>query len=669
MSGRDKNIVGEVLAKTYRIERFLGSGSVGTVYVARHVRSGGLYAVKVLHRRLSTSAEVYQRFQDEARLVATLRHPHILPITDFDRDDNGVPFFVMDLLEGESLAQRLKHKETLSFAQTMDLVSQTGSALHAAHRSGIVHRNLRPENVFLVRHDLGDRVVETVKVTDFGLSCFRRMLGTGRDFPPTVYHAPELFQEGAAMDGRVDQWALAALAYRLLSGKSPFEEGTAEEIIGRLTTEAPRPLGKWLPELPPNVVAAIHRGMARRREDRYETTLDFVRAVSPKNASGSALEAVPEHLVARASPPSGRVIAPPPTPAVETKPVEPQPTLPPPSAPPRAVSRPRLTPAQIPALAAPPPLFEKTPPPMQVPREKSQLPTLLFGGGLVVVLLVLIVVVAVRKPAQVVQVVPTPPVVVPVPPPVATAFLPDLAVADIPRVSEASAPPTAPTAPVFRDVGLSLRGPDANADGTASAAPVKTTPAQLPAASNPVVANPVASNPIAAKPNTAGTTPAATPGNPPAGTPVKAATPGTPVKPATPTGATADPAQAAGTVPSQPPTPNGTGDTGVTGPASPKPAGPPEKTPAELLAEAKDLYKTGEKERALHMALQIAEKPGPHVIDAWRWVGSAACSIHDASIASRAYAHLASNEHKQLLVELCQRSGLVLQGSEFINVE
>ena len=92
MSGRDKNIVGEVLAKTHRIERFLGAGSVGTVYVARHVRSGGLYAVKVLHRRLATSADVYQRFQDEARFIATLRHPHILPITDFDRDEAACRF-------------------------------------------------------------------------------------------------------------------------------------------------------------------------------------------------------------------------------------------------------------------------------------------------------------------------------------------------------------------------------------------------------------------------------------------------------------------------------------------------------------------------------------------------------------------------------------------------
>jgi hypothetical protein len=103
-----------------------------------------------------------------------------------------------------------------------------------------------------------------------------------------------------------------------------------------------------------------------------------------------------------------------------------------------------------------------------------------------------------------------------------------------------------------------------------------------------------------------------------------------------------------------------------------KPAEPPkpaEKTPEEVMAEAKKAYVTGERERAVDLALQAAEKPGPHVIDSWRFVGSAACSIHNAQIASKAYAHLASAEHKQLLAELCQRNGLVLQNGQFITVE
>ena len=675
MTTRDKNIVGEVLAKTYRIERFLGAGSVGTVYVARHVRSGGLYAVKVLHRRLAASAEVYQRFQDEARLIATLRHPHILPITDFDRDESGVPFFVMDLLEGESLAQRLKHRETLPFAQAMDLLSQVGSALHAAHRSGIVHRNLRPENIFLVRHDLGDRVVETTKITDFGLACFRRPPGTSRDLPPSVYNAPELLQEGAAVDGRADQWALAALAYRLLSGKSPFEEGTPEETMERIINEAPRPLGKLMPDLPPHVVAAIHRGMARRREDRYETTLDFVRAIGQKNAASGALEAVPENLVARANPPSGRIVSPPPTPA-QPPPVELRaPAAPAPApTPARPVARSRPPAAPIPQLATPPNLFEKTPPPMQVPRQTSQLPVIIGGGVAVLILLTLIVIVAVRKPPSPAQPTVVPQATAPQPAvqqPVVQAITPDLATAP---VVVAQAPDAGRSTPVVRDVGLQLRGADLPSDSAAAAVgAIAPAMAAKPIPGAPIPGTPTPGTPGVAKPGQPVPTPGTT-GTVAATSPAVKPTAAPPTSTGTPAGTATDPSRGT-TEPTGPATAaTGSSGQGAGGPDPKppepvKPSGPAEKSPEDVMAEAKKAYVTGERERAVELALQAAEKPGPHVIDSWRFVGSAACSIHNAQTASKAYAHLASAEHKQLLAELCQRNGLVLQNGQFITVE
>ena len=319
MTNRDKNIVGEVLAKTYRIERFLGVGTIGTVYVARHVRSNGLYAVKVLHRKLAASPELYQRFQDEARLIATLRHPHIAPITDFDRDENGTPFFVMDLLEGENLQQRLKHKESLPLAQALEILQQVGSALSTAHRSGIVHRNIKPENIYLVRHDLGDRVTESARVTDFGLSRFRRAAPAGTlDAAHGVspYMAPEMLQEGTApIDGRADQWALAVIGYRMLSGKLPFDDSSPEELLRHILNDPPRPLNRLMPELPSHMVTALNRGMAKRREDRYETMMDFVRAVTTKSTgtapaipvqAGEGETSAPQ---GKAASPSGRVVA------------------------------------------------------------------------------------------------------------------------------------------------------------------------------------------------------------------------------------------------------------------------------------------------------------------------------------------------------------------------
>ena len=135
-------LLGRTLNRTYYVERLLGGGGMGAVYAARHVRTGGLFAVKVLHRETATDSEIYKRFQDEARIVSGLRHPHIVQVTDFDCDEDGTPFIVMELLEGEDLYQRLCRVRRLSLPEVLDIARQVGSALHAAHEKGIVHRDV-----------------------------------------------------------------------------------------------------------------------------------------------------------------------------------------------------------------------------------------------------------------------------------------------------------------------------------------------------------------------------------------------------------------------------------------------------------------------------------------------------------------------------------------------
>src|SRR6185436_5101274 len=112
------DMIGRTLARTYQIERLLGGGGMGAVYAARHVRTGGIFAVKVLHRETAADAEIYKRFQDEARTVSALRHPHIVQVTDFDQDEDGTPFIVMELLEGEDLAGRLRRLKRLPLPWT-----------------------------------------------------------------------------------------------------------------------------------------------------------------------------------------------------------------------------------------------------------------------------------------------------------------------------------------------------------------------------------------------------------------------------------------------------------------------------------------------------------------------------------------------------------------------
>lgn len=709
MTNRDKNIVGEVLAKTYRIERFLGAGTVGTVYVARHVRSGGLYAIKVLHRRLVGSQDVYQRFQDEARLVATLRHPHIVPITDFDRDENGVPFFVMDLLEGESLQQRLKLKETLPLSQAVEILQQVGSALHTAHRSGIVHRNLKPENIFLVRHDLGDHVTETAKITDFGLARFRRAVPLGsREAAQniSVYSAPELLQDGGPpVDGRADQWALAVIAYQMLSGKLPFEDGSPEELSQHLLNEPPRPLNKLLPDLPNYVVAAINRGMAKRREDRYESTVDFVRAVTAKVQAGApdgAVEAsgVPQ---SRAFAPSGRIQAPaPPLPSSAVS----RPAAPPAPPPSKQSSRPpaapvpsrtspvssvptaiAVSPAIAPAPTAPPtappalpPLL--APPPLLLPETavaapvatqgKSKLPWVLGGLGLFALVGFGVIWLTQHQRPQPLPL--PPPIVEPVvlpPKPVVEAVIPTAPEAadqgTVPTPDAAARPaviaPHVPIPPLRAalDAELAATPPSpVPAPGTPAGA-VKPDPAaikaQLPPGTLPLPGAPLPRLPAGVPVPAPAKTDAVALPPPPLGADTQ------PVKPGQKSEAVTSGGSDPGAHPSVPSLPTSPGPSAAGDPsASPAPKA---KTGDELLREAQNAYVSGERPRAIELALQATKGGGADAERAWRFLGSAACSVRDVAMANRSYTNLTAMDHKLMLEELCKRNGLTFQNGQF----
>lgn len=700
MTKGDKNIVGQILAKTYRIERFLGAGTIGTVYVARHVRSGGLYAVKVLHKKLATSPEGYQRFQDEARLIATLRHPHIHPITDFDRDESGIPFFVMELLEGESLAQRLKNRDTLPIPQVVEVIQVVGSALHTAHRSGIVHRNLKTENIFLVRHDLGDRVTESAKVMDFGLSRFRQRASAAGPGAPGAreaavhvsdFMAPELLRDGeAAPDGRADQWALAVIAYKALSGKLPFEEDTAEETQRRILNEPPRPLNKLLPDLPAHVVAAINRGMAKRREDRYETTLDFVRAVTSKApglAGADAGEAVPQ---ARVSPPSGRIVLPaPPVPSAPVRPMStppavprvtppaipvapPRPAPPAPAAPPVAPPAPAPAaptapmapsadsgPTAAPPLLMPPPLLlpEGNPATAPTPSRGPSMMVMAVGGALALLLGIGATFLWVQRKAPVTPATPEGPAPIQPNPP------------SRPVVEALDLPPASPPPETVPDAapdsgGREAKGPipPLRGAGTGELVPLA---APKPATPIPPVETVPSPGVTPARPATPGAEPAIKPGVP-TGTPA-----GNLLFKPTPVPATKVDAPNAG-------------GAGETSPLASKPVDPPTIPPSEpavpaerpgdksaddIMRDAQTAYVRGERQRAIEIALQVAERGGAAGPGAWRFIGSAACSIRSAAMASRAYANLASPDHKQMVIELCQRNGLALQGGQFVPSE
>jgi serine/threonine protein kinase len=284
--------VGRILARTYRIEKLLATGGMGEVYQVSHVRTGGLLAVKVLHREVASNPEVYRRFQEEARTTSGLRHPHIVQVTDFDQDDDGTPFLVMEMLDGEDLYERLNREGRLSVPQVLELGRQVGSALHAAHKSGIVHRDVKPQNIFLVRHQVGDDWVEVAKVVDFGLSKIQqgeRQTGEHLVAGTPYYMSPEVLQgPSAALDGRADQFSLAVVLYRALSGRLPFDGDDVMDVLLQVLRKQPPPLRELAPEVPQHVIEAIERAMSKDRAARFPTMTAFVRALLGAQAGWSS---------------------------------------------------------------------------------------------------------------------------------------------------------------------------------------------------------------------------------------------------------------------------------------------------------------------------------------------------------------------------------------------
>lgn len=285
-----EKLIGQVLNGTYRLEQLLVTGGMGAVFRARHVRTGGVCAIKVLHQRAAMQGDLSERFQDEARIIAGLRHPNIVQVSDLDRDKSGMAFIVMELLEGEDLQDRIERTGSVPLDEALQITRQVSSALHAAHLRGVIHRDLKPRNIFLARHEENGVLTQTAKVIDFGVSKVPRpadkatrdllVLGTPR------YMAPEgAMGQNSQIDGRSDQWSVGVILYRMLSGKLPFDHENVIDLFKQVINEQPTPIEQLVPTVPPYVAAAIKRSLSKKKEDRYATMLDFLHALEPPPAA------------------------------------------------------------------------------------------------------------------------------------------------------------------------------------------------------------------------------------------------------------------------------------------------------------------------------------------------------------------------------------------------
>jgi serine/threonine-protein kinase len=281
---RTSLLPGTILQSTYEIVRTVGAGGMSEVYEARHSRLPGRFAVKILKAEVAPGSIAWQRFRREAEIASSLRHPHIVQVIDFHHTDDGVPYLVMELLEGEDLSVTLARQGRLSPARVRGIVDQIASALGAAHGQGVVHRDLKPQNVFLTAVGEGAQSRDFVKVLDFGISKVRTaatltgesLIGTPR------YMAPEQAQgRQDDIDGRTDEFALGAIAWEMLSGAAAFDGGDdVPATLFRIVNEPPAPLGSPPGENGAAIEAVLLRALAKRREDRYLTVAELALALA-----------------------------------------------------------------------------------------------------------------------------------------------------------------------------------------------------------------------------------------------------------------------------------------------------------------------------------------------------------------------------------------------------
>lgn len=285
MNGSVNPLQGRVLGGIYRIEELIGEGGQAAVFRARHLRTDGLFAIKVLLNTPLIATDAIQRFQDEARIVSSLRHPNIIQCFDL-ADEDGMPYIVMELLDGEALSTRLARLGLISLEDALNIAEQVASALHTAHSRGVVHRDIKPQNLFLVNRQLPGGRSEIIKVLDFGICKFRRALtlthNTGLLGTPS-YMAPEAaLGFNHQLDHRADQYALAVVLYQALSGRLPFEGNDPIAVLYKVTHDDANPLCDLQPGIPQHIASTIARAMSKNPDHRFPSIIDFAQSLMPQ---------------------------------------------------------------------------------------------------------------------------------------------------------------------------------------------------------------------------------------------------------------------------------------------------------------------------------------------------------------------------------------------------
>ncbi len=274
---------GDLFGGRYEVDRVLGSGGMGMVVSAKHVRLDEMVAIKFL---LPGACDVDRvaRFEREARAVAKIKGDHVPRVIDLGCLDSGMPYIVMEYLDGEDLDRRLQGRGPLPVGEVVDFITQACEAMAEAHALGIVHRDLKSSNLFVVRLPDGS---ERVKVLDFGIakiggfaldpdgSKTRTMAVMGSP----SYMSPEQLKSTRDVDARTDVWSLGVIHYELLTARSPFDGEGLPELYVNIATAPPDPILR--PDVPKGLEAVVLRCLEKARDDRYQNVAELARALAP----------------------------------------------------------------------------------------------------------------------------------------------------------------------------------------------------------------------------------------------------------------------------------------------------------------------------------------------------------------------------------------------------
>jgi len=362
--------LGEKLGQ-YIVAAHIADGAMGAVYEARNAETRERVAVKVLHTDVEEDEIAVERFKREYETADMFDHPHIVKVIDFGETADGQHYMTMEYLEGIELGEVLRNDGAQDPARALRICAQVADALDHAHSFGVIHRDLKPDNIFLVRTEAGD----DVRILDFGsvklqVETGPKLTAFGTTLGSPYYMSPEQAKGLPDVDNRTDVFAVGAILYELSSGKIAFEAPTVAEILMKIVRLMPDPLTTVAPQVPAALEQVVVKAIAKKKEERYATPTELVDAAfAAYGIEGGAAawserpqSELAEALLAAASRPAAPA-EPPPTES-SSEPSESSPS-------PEAASAPAPSPAPSPAAPSPaaPPATKMDPPPAPMTAE------------------------------------------------------------------------------------------------------------------------------------------------------------------------------------------------------------------------------------------------------------------------------------------------------------